>query len=486
MRQAEWRPSGQTRWLIAASAMADGNRELEDTVALAAAEFREKRIFGDALPVMIHGFAGDAEERDLLIELCPADHTEGHPEEFVIDCGPGLRVTSYSERGMLYALRTVLQRLMSAGRIEAGRTVERPAVDERAVFIDIARKYYSKRWIIERIKDMSWLKLNTLQLHFSENEGFRVESEFCPEMVSPEHLTKKEIKEILAVARQYHVAIVPSLDSPGHLGKALAHRPDWLLKDADHAPAKGALDLANPDAKAFVFALLDEYAELFAESRCFHIGGDEFIPFDEFDRFPELQRYAKQQVEGGTGIDAYVAYLNGVAAHLEAKGFATRVWNDGLLRLNQTHRTDLRDSVDIAYWTSWDANMAPVQAFLAQGRGIVNYNDAFLYYVLGENAGYAYPTGEAIYTQWHPGKFPSGKRHGPQEWKAPYPKQLKGASFAIWSDRPEAQTEDEVAAGSYDAIAAMAEKSWSGRHRFASYPEFQTWERQSRRTSASV
>jgi len=38
------------------------------------------------------------------------------------------------------------------------------------------------------------LKLNHLHLHVSDNQGFRIESETHPEIVSREHLTKAQVR----------------------------------------------------------------------------------------------------------------------------------------------------------------------------------------------------------------------------------------------------------------------------------------------------
>lgn len=84
-----------------------------------------------------------------------------------------------------------------------------PDVSERAFHIDIARKYYTKDWIIQRIKDMSWMKLNTVQIHFSENEGFRLESKVHPEVMSSQYITQEEMKEIIQVAKDNKVKIIP-------------------------------------------------------------------------------------------------------------------------------------------------------------------------------------------------------------------------------------------------------------------------------------
>ncbi|MUG21455.1 family 20 glycosylhydrolase [Paenibacillus macerans] len=468
-----WKPAASSKILIISNAKSSGNPRLDDTVSLLQSEFAAKRLPTENKLPLQYGAIGDAAPGDLVIELAEPPETS-NPEGCTIDIGSFVKVTAPGERAVMYGVRTVLQQLLRKGYLPCGKAVDYPAVQERALHVDMGRKFFTAEWIVARIKEMSWLKLNALQLHFSENEGFTLRSDRHPEVMSPEYLTKEQMREIARVAERYHVTLIPSLDSPGHLGYALRNHPDWLLKDTNGVPAKGALDITNPHARAFVLDLIDEYAELFQASPYFHIGGDEFIDFEKFDAYPQLASYARETlgIQGGTGVDAYIDYVNDIADHLERKGFVVRAWNDGLYRADQTERAALKSTIQIAYWTKWHRNMARVEAFMDKGHDLLNYNDSYFYYVLGENAGYKYPKGEKIYDSWHPGVFPRVSEAERQEYARPYPDALIGCSFAIWSDKPSAQTEAEVSAGIAEPLRAMAEKSWLAEKRYGSYEEF--------------
>ena len=149
-----------------------------------------------------------------------------------------------------------------------------------------------------------------------------------------------------------------------------------------------------------------------------------------------------------------------MAAHLRDRGFTTRVWNDGMLR---STRVRLDPRVELTWWTNWHAQMRPLQEAVEAGHGIVNVNDGMLYHVLGENAGYRYPTAQRLWdADWHAGLFPALPGGVRQEITRPYPALLRGSSFAIWSDVPDAQTPAEVAAGVRAPLRAMAERAWNG------------------------
>lgn len=435
------------------------------------ATFAELGVF--AVPARL-GLPREAQSGDLLIELGEVPGTL-HPEAYRLEIGEYVRLIAADDRAVLHGLRTIRQLLLSArGKLAYGAIEDEPILGERALHLDIGRKFYPQEWILERIREMAELKLNTLQLHFSEHEGFTFESERHPEVMSERYLTRQQILEIIEEARKHRITLIPSLDSPGHLDWALRGRPEWLLRNTAGETAKGALDITNPEAVAFVRDLIDEYAELFADSPYFHIGGDEFIDFGKFDDYPQLGEYARETlgIENGTGADAYVAYLNDVAERLEAGNFIVRVWNDGLYREGLEQKVALKPSIQITYWTKWDRKMALAQTFLAKGHQLVNFNDAYFYYVLGEHAGYIYPTGAKVYEGWSPGVLPRIAEGEPQEWSLPYPEGLLGCSFSVWSDKPLMQTVEAVASGIREPLRAMAEKAWTGERRFAKYEDF--------------
>ena len=331
----------------------------EDYPALAAAE----KVRGGAV-----------RPGDLVVRLGQPEVLAGKTtfdEGFTVEVGASAELTAQSRRAAVYGLRTVFE----AGELAFGRLADWPCTNERGLHLDAGRKYYTKDWIMERVKDLSRNRMNVLWLHFSENEGFRIDSERHPEVPSRFHLTKDEVREIIALCGELFVDINPALDCPGHLGAALLEHPRWRLNREMAEPLYSALDITNPDARAFLLELVDEYAELFAGSKVFHIGGDEFIDFNHFERFPEMDACARERLGPDCGgVDLYVDFLNQVIAHVRAKGFQVRVWNDGLFRPDQAEHVELDRNVQIAFWSNWDKGMAPLKAFLDRGYQVVNYH----------------------------------------------------------------------------------------------------------------
>ena len=416
----------------------------EDYPALAAAE----KVRGGAV-----------RPGDLVVRLGQPEVLAGKTtfdEGFTVEVGASAELTAQSRRAAVYGLRTVFE----AGELAFGRLADWPCTNERGLHLDAGRKYYTKDWIMERVKDLSRNRMNVLWLHFSENEGFRIDSERHPEVPSRFHLTKDEVREIIALCGELFVDINPALDCPGHLGAALLEHPRWRLNREMAEPLYSALDITNPDARAFLLELVDEYAELFAGSKVFHIGGDEFIDFNHFERFPEMDACARERLGPDCGgVDLYVDFLNQVIAHVRAKGFQVRVWNDGLFRPDQAEHVELDRNVQIAFWSNWDKGMAPLKAFLDRGYQVVNYHSEYLYFILLIRKDYSDPDPDKILTQWHPGMFPTHPVSGPQTLD-PKSEQMLGCCYSIWSDWPDLEDEEEVDRRSRDSIRAFGIRCW--------------------------
>ena len=74
-----------------------------------------------------------------------------------------------------------------------------------------------------------------------------------------------------------------------------------------------------------------------------------------------------------------------------------------------------------------------------KGYTMINHNDNFFYYVLGEAAGYTYPTYEKISNEFQLTTFANGQQVA-QEQLA----QTQAIALSVWADVPEAQTSREV------------------------------------------
>lgn len=393
----------------------------------------------------------------------------GNQESYTMTVRDGrVDISGPGEAGVFYGTRTLKQEVHGGGTAPEGVVRDEPAKPVRGFMLDIARKPFSESWIEDRIRELGDLKFNELGLHFSDDQAFRIESTSHPEIVSKDHLTKAQVKKIVDLANSRHITVVPEIDSPGHLGAVLAAHPDLQLRNASAVATKGAVDISKPAAAKLVDDLLNEYAGLFTGSQ-WHLGGDEYQALTVKDpqaSYPQLAAAARQKYgSGGTVADLTTGWLNDRAATVRAHGRTMRAWNDGFYR-----GTSVQAAKDLqaAYWTGKELGARQPVEYLSAGRKLVNYNDEFLYYVLGQPQTFVYPTGQRIYEQWSPLVL-----RGTTAVPASYDGQVLGGTFAVWCDFPDAQTEDQVAAGIRMPLRATVQKLWDPGRPPLSWLDFQ-------------
>ncbi|CAL9515748.1 hypothetical protein SUDANB38_03758 [Streptomyces sp. enrichment culture] len=411
---------------------------------------------------------GEAPARAGDIELALSGGGSGAPESYTLTARNGrVRITGPDEAGVFYGTRTVKQALRSGGAVPEGVIRDRPDRPQRGLMVDIARKHFTAAWLEARVREMADLKLNQLGLHFSDDQAFRIASDSHPEVVSRPHLTKAEIRRLVALATSLHITVIPEIDSPGHLGAVLAAHPSLRLRNANGTVARGAIDIANPESARIVDELLREYARLFP-GRYFHIGADEYRALAVSDpeaSYPALAAEARRRYgPGGRVQDLATAWLNDRAKTVRAAGKQPKAWNDGFFRGGVVAADK---GVEVEYWTGREIGARPPAEYLREGRRIVNVNDRYLYYVLGEPNEFTYPTGREIYASWTPLVL-----RGTQAVPSRYSGQILGGRFAVWCDLANAQTQAQVAAGIRMPLRALAQKVWDPRTPALGWGEF--------------
>ncbi|WP_330288223.1 beta-N-acetylhexosaminidase [Streptomyces sp. NBC_00576] len=436
-----WRPASTARVVVGAGALADEGR-------LLAGELR-----------MTYGGSAAPRAGDVQLKLDPGQAQKG-PESYTLTVkNRRVTVAAPAEAGVFYGTRTLKQEVSGGSTAPEGVVRDRPAKPQRGLMLDIARKHFTASWIEDRVRELGDLKFNELGLHFSDDQGFRIASDTHPEIVSKDHLTKAEVRRILALAASRHITVVPEIDSPGHLGAVLAAHPDLQLTNALGTPARGAIDISKPESAKIVDDLLGEYADLFP-GPSWHLGGDEYRALTVSNpaaSYPQLAAAATRKYGSGAGVsDLATGWLNDRAATVRAHNrTAVRAWNDGFY---QSSSVQPAKSIQVAYWTGKEIGARQPAGYLSAGRKVVNYNDEYLYYVLGQPNTFVYPTGERIYRQWTPRVL-----RGSTAVSSTYDSQILGGVFAVWCDLAGSQTQNQVAVGIRMPLRATVQKLWDPR-----------------------
>ncbi|MET7286022.1 glycoside hydrolase family 20 protein [Streptomyces sp. NPDC005573] len=425
----------------------------------------EGKLIAGELGLTYAGQRNDVRAGDLRLVLGAKG---GNPESYTMTvCGGRVDISAPADAGVFYGTRTLKQEVHGGGTAPEGVVRDEPAKAVRGFNLDIARKPFSESWIEDRIRELGDLKFNELGLHFSDDQAFRIQSVTHPEIVSPVHLTQAQVKKIIALAASRHITVVPEIDSPGHLGAVLAAHPDLQLRNVSGVPTKGAIDISKPASAKLLDDLLNEFTGLFTGSQ-WNLGGDEYQALTVSDpqaSYPQLAAAARQKYgSGGTVSDLATGWLNDRAATVRAHDRTMRAWNDGFYR-----HTSVQPAKDlqVAYWTGKEIGAREPVQYLSAGRKVINYNDEYLYYVLGEPQTFVYPTGQRIYQQWTPRVV-----RGTTAVPAAYDGQILGGTFAVWCDFANAQTEAQVAAGIRMPLRATVQKLWDPGTPKLSWPAF--------------
>jgi len=395
----------------------------------------------------------------------------------------GRRVTIRARRraGVFYGTRTLLNLLRGGGRAPRGRAADWPRYRERGLMLDTGRLFFPRKWLEQRIREMADLKLNLLHLHFSDNEGYRLESKTHPEIVDDPHLTHADIRSLQRLARRRHVTIVPELDMPGHLTAALEPHPELQLENRFGQKQADKLDVTLPEAREFVADLLGEYLPLF-EGPWWHSGADEYLGIvsteNDYELYPQLEAYADEKYgEGANGKDAVTDFTNFVGEKVRAAGKRMRVWSDGM---PGGALVELEPTAAVEWWENRTSH--PPGELMADGRELTNAGWWPLYYVTGGPLQGLRASEEEMYEEWDPWHFegPWTTRWltgdpEPEPFLVPEDAENQlGAQLNVWNDVPHAMTVEEIAEGIAPRLRILAQKTWGSPQLTDDYEEFKT------------
>jgi hexosaminidase len=407
------------------------------------------------------GGDGGVGTASIRMTLDPRDAAHG-PEQYTMTVDQAITLSGTTPAGVFAGTRTVLQLLRQSDRITGGSATDWPAYPERSLMVDLGRKYFTTQWMRREIRELSYLKFNQVRWHITDNQGFRIASRTHPEVVSPDHWTQQQVRDLVAYAAKYHVEVIPEIEMPGHMQFALREHPELQMVDRSGNRNPNNLDPTNPDARAFVKDLLDELVPLF-DGRYIHTGGDEFT--DDWNAYPALTDWAKVHYgPDANAHDAVLDFTNFLDDVVRSHGKTMRIWNDGAQGGSQVEAN--RDIV-LEYWSIQHGSVR-AQEFLDAGYQLINANRGVLYDVPGVTPSYNNVDPRVIYDQWDMSQWPDAL--GPN-LTDPHAPGILGGQLHVWNDLPGAMTEDQQAGRLAMPLRAMAEHLWDSNRAAANWDE---------------
>jgi hexosaminidase len=183
---------------------------------------------------------------------------------------------------------------------------DEPRFRWRGLTVDVARHFFGKAALLKIIDEMAAYKLNSLKLHLTDYEGWRLEIPAYPKLTSvgalvdgkPQYFTTAEMREIVQYAAERHVMVVPEIEMPGHAGAGARAYPEFFDKDG------GAFNPANPKTYDFIRAVLTQAARIFP-APYIHFGGDE-LGDETWKGMADVDRLkAEQGLKTTDDVEAY-------------------------------------------------------------------------------------------------------------------------------------------------------------------------------------
>ena len=290
---------------------------------------------------------------------CRFDEALG-PEAYRIDfTGEGAEVVGGSETGLLYGLITLGQ-MQRGARLHpqsfsfptSGRIEDAPQHRWRGCHLDVARRFYSNEEVKQFLAVMAWIKLNVFHWHLSDDDAWRVEIDAYPELTevgvarlrhgaaaAPRlragttggYYSKNAVRDIVDLAEDFGIDVVPEIDVPGHCYAMLQALPELRdrgengLSQSIQSFPNNCLNPAVGQVYTAIEAIFAELCELFP-SPYFHVGADE-VPADAWASSPLANGLReKLGVTGAAGLQAH--FLQRVQSFLSKKGKVTGAWEE--------------------------------------------------------------------------------------------------------------------------------------------------------------
>lgn len=253
-------------------------------------------------------------ETDSILYLHANSGLDPDSEEYELKIEPKkIILKAKSHSGFLYGMVTLsqlyLQQKYLQKKVHCCTISDKPEFKWRGIMLDVVRHMLPIDYIKQFIDLMSYYKLNSLHLHLTDDQGWRIEIKQYPNLTkvgswrketlvgwqldykSEEdflfdnkpyggYYTQEQLKDLVEYAKARNINVVPEIEMPGHATALLAAYPELACnkkQNIETATYWGIFDdiiCPTDEAIAFMKNVLDEVCDIFP-SKYIHIGGDE-------------------------------------------------------------------------------------------------------------------------------------------------------------------------------------------------------------------
>lgn len=276
----------------------------------------------------------------------------------------GISITGGSYGGVFNGVTTLFQLLSAKVYAKQGiastelpycEIKDTPRYAHRGFMLDVCRTWMDKSAVMEYIDLLAYHKINSLRLHLTDDEAWRIEIKSHPELAEvggfrggessiwPRYgkwnerwggyYTHEDMREIIEYARVRNIEIVPEIDLPGHSLCIATIHPEILC---NYTPTKSAsfgydtrsaFCASREENYALLEDILREVCELFP-SKHIHIGGDE-VDMSQWKRCPDCTRLMiDNEISNTSELQRY--FMSRLIEILAKYDKRPAVWNEAI------------------------------------------------------------------------------------------------------------------------------------------------------------
>ena len=342
--------------------------------------------------------------------LTPLQHTEQYTLEVKEN---SITITAETAHGVFNGTQTLLSLLKKDGgqkALEPMLITDYPDLKYRGILLDIARNFIPVKDIRKIIDALSAYKINHLQLHFADDEGWRLQIPGLEELtevgarrgyttdeqqclypaygggfdskhssVGTGFITRAEFISLLRYVAERHVTILPEVESPGHCRAAcksmlarynkykernpekaseylLTDLNDTLRRTTPAAYDDEALNPALPSTYRFMEKVIDEIGKMYTEAglklNAIHLGGDEVARNAWTGSTIAKQLANNEGFKSVSELHGY--YFARMANWLKTKDIKLCGWQEMAMEHNEAEDSIIRNNTGAIYVWSAD------------------------------------------------------------------------------------------------------------------------------------
>ncbi len=282
-------------------------------------------------------------------------------EDSVVLRAPGPAGLFYGVQSLLELLPAKALAAKPAGNgdwtIPCVRIKDQPRFKWRGLLLDVSRHFFTINEVEQLLDLMALHKLNHLQMHLTDDQGWRLEIKKYPRLTEtgawrkgigfgldpkastaygPDgryggYYTQADIRELIAYAAARHITLVPEIEMPGHASAALAAYPQFSCSGTGYTTDVGGGIFAgvycagNEETFQFLQDILAEVIEVFP-GKYIHIGGDE-VPKSNWQKCAKCQaRMTAEGLKNEKELQSY--FVRRMEKFINSKGRSLIGWSE--------------------------------------------------------------------------------------------------------------------------------------------------------------